>query len=205
LKKYTLILEDTPTVKNVFSIDPGYKTSGFTFLSGLDSEKSFFVDIWNAPANDWKVSGVPMSKLFGLSYNRAEYYVSQMPDTSPKDTTLVLEYTSLNQQFSTSLNVLVATFLSMVVERKLFASIVMVPPKTTHWIMDKKKKVKVSELKNKAKEVFPDIDAWVRKKYSLNSHSVDSFLLASACFPDIFLKNGCIFEAPMFENTVLFL
>jgi len=191
-------------MKNIFSVDPGYKTSGFTHIS-LDSNKILSVEMWSSTVKDLKIMGISIPELFKIARNRAYFFVSQMEHINSKGLCVILEYTSLNQQFSTSLNILVAIYLSILVEKELCSEIILVPPKTSHWIVNKKRKVKISELKEKVRDLFPEIDSWVKSDYKLNSHSMDSFLLATSCFSEIFLENGYDFIQPKIENEIIYL
>lgn len=177
-----------PEIKYVYSIDPGFKTSGFTFLD-MENQK---VELWSSPKNVMPIMGLPFPDLLKMSIERTKYYVSQIPMDTCKNLEVIIEYTSLGLQFSTSLNVLVGVFASHLISFDGCARITFVPPKTSHWMV-KKRKVSVEEMRNKALSTFP-VKEWLKDGYKINAHTIDSLMFASFCHSDFFVKLGCNFS-----------
>lgn len=135
-----------------------------------------------------------MPDLFKMSIERTKFLVSQLPEVDPSNLEIIIEYTSLGLQFSTSLNVLIGVFISHLITNNLVARITFVPPKTSHWLIQKRKAT-YGEMKAQALSLFPMND-WVKTGYKLNAHTIDALLFASFCYTDFFRDLGIVLEEP---------
>ncbi len=174
----------------VYSIDPGFNSSGFC---SLDLEARV-VQLWSSKKDKIKIIGLPMPDLFKMSVDRTKFYIDQLNIKNPENTEIIIEYTSLGLQFSTSLNVLIGVFVSTLLSNNLIARMTYVPPKTSHWLIQKRK-ASYTEIKTQVLSLFPAQD-WVKKGYKLNAHTIDSLLFASFCHTDFFREIGIPLEEP---------
>ena len=60
----------SPEIRYILSIDPGFRTSGFTFI---DTKKAK-VSLWSSKKNDVKIMKKPMPELFQIAMERSKYY-----------------------------------------------------------------------------------------------------------------------------------
>jgi len=177
-----------PEIKFIFSIDPGFNSSGFTFI---DIEKKE-IQMWSAQVPKIKILGLPMPDLFKVAIERSKFYIDQIPVENSKNLEIIIEYTSLGLQFSTSLNVLVGVFVSQLFNTDRVSQVTFVPPKTSHWIIQKRK-ASAGEMRVQVEKLLP-INDWLRKGYRMNAHTVDSLLFATYCNMEMFKSFG--FELP---------
>lgn len=179
-------------IRGVFSIDPGFKTSGFASVNFVTKK----VETWGAPANDVPIMGVPFPDLYRIARERSIFLLSQFPKNIELDhTELIVEYTVLHKQFSVSLNVLITTLLDMLIEQNSVAKITLVPPRTTQWFI-KLRSVKPSEIKRFVSSKFPI--EWARKG-RWNSHAADALLITAYCHYEFFRDLGIDLREPKVE------
>lgn len=191
MKIHHLNFNDTE-IKWLFSVDPGFKTSGFAFVD-LSTKK---VETWGAPVNDIPIQGVPFPDLYRIARERALFYLSQIPpEADLSQTELIIEYTVLHKQFSVSLNVLVTAFLDVLIERRLVPKITLVQPRTSQWFI-KLRSVKPSEIKRFVADKFPK--EWARKG-KWNSHAADALLILAYCHIELFNELGIELREPKVE------
>lgn len=192
MKVFHINLKRECDIKWIFSIDPGFKTSGFALVD-LESKK---VDTWGAPANDVPIQGVPFPDLYRIARERSLYYLSQIPDyVDLSKTEFIIEYTMLNRQFSTSLNVLVAVAISMIMEKTAIPKLTLIQPRTSQWFI-KLRSAKPSEIKRFVTEKFPK--EWA-KKGKWNSHAADALLILAYCHHKFFKDLGIELREPLVE------
>ena len=151
--------------------------------------------MWGAKKEDYPIQGVPLPELFRHAYKRAEYYLNEIPNVSPEETELIIEYTVLHRQFSTSLNVLISTVLSLLVERRRVGRITLVQPRTSQWFL-KIKSAKPREIRTFVENTFPK--RWSRDK-RWNTHASDALLIFAFCHIDFFKKLGISLREPSVE------
>ncbi len=176
IKSYDILVN--PEIRFVYSIDPGFRTSGFTFANLETGD----IEMWSSKANDKKIQGVPYPELFNISAMRSQFYIDQIPEVDFSHLEIIIEHTALNLQFSTSLSVLISTFCSFVISESLCARLTFVPPKTSHWIINNKRKTTAKEMKDALSDLLPDYEKYVRKGYKVNQHTIDSLLFFLICY-----------------------
>ena len=191
MKVHRINLVTPVRTRYVFTIDPGFKTSGFAWADLQTGE----VRVWGAKKEEYPIQGVPLPELFRHAYARAEYYLGEIPGVPPEEVELIIEYTVLHRQFSTSLNVLISTVLSLIMERHSVGRITLVQPRTSQWFL-KLKSAKPREIRTFVENTFPQ--RWSREK-RWNTHASDALLIFAFCHIDFFKKLGIPLREPSVE------
>jgi len=179
-------------IRWILSIDPGFRTSGFV---SVDKDLTQ-IRGWGAPADKRGIQGVPFPDLIVRACERVDYYLEQLPvDGDPAEKEVVIEYTFLHRQFSTTLSVLLAAFVNTVLERKCVGTITLVQPRTSQWFL-KLKSAKPSEIRSFVEQTFPR--EWsVKKRW--NSHAADALLNMAFCHYNFFTDLGIELREPRIE------
>jgi len=192
MKVYRYDLLPSPKARWVLSIDPGFRTSG---LVSVDKDL-VKVRGWGLPEDKRGIQGVPFPDLVLRARERANFYLDQITsDGDPSEREVVIEYTILHREFSTTLSVLLAVFMDLAIERKSVGRVTLVQPRTSQWFL-KMRSAKPSEIRSFVESKFPR--EWsVKKRW--NSHAADALLNMAFCHYDFFTSLGIDLREPRIE------